>query len=114
MNWLRKVEKRRTPPGAEVRILKALPRITVVGTLLALSYPILARLLLDSADTNTAKQIRSADIFAIATEISLITAVVTIAIGCVIVYIMKGPAYGADSMPVQHADKPKKDEAERE
>ena len=51
MNWLRKVDKRRTPPGAEVRILKALPRITLVGTLLALAYPVLARLLLDSADS---------------------------------------------------------------
>ena len=114
MNWLRKDENRRTPPGAEVRILKALPRITLVGTLLTLSYPVLARLLLNEADIDAAKQIRSADIFAIATEITLITAVVTIAIGCVIVYIMKGPAYGADSMPVQHSDKPKKDRPEQE
>ena len=34
-------------------------------------------------------------------------AVLTIAIGCVIVWLMKGPAYVADGYEVSHSDKPK-------
>ena len=107
MNWLRKVEERRTPPGYEVRIFRALPRVTLAGTLLILAIPVLARLWRDGNDIDAAKHIKSADIFAIAAEISLLTAVVTIAIGCVVVFIMKGPAYGADSLPVEHSARPK-------
>jgi hypothetical protein len=87
MNWLRKIHGRRVPPGKEVQILRRLPLITLSGTLL--------------------KHIRSVDIFAIATEITLLTAVFTVAIGCVIVHIMKGPAYVADELPVAHSDRPK-------
>jgi hypothetical protein len=114
MNWLRKVENRRTPPGAEVRILKALPRITFVGTLLALAFPVLTRLFINDARVDASKHIKSADIFAIAAEVSLLIAVVTVAIGCVVVYIMKGPAYGADSLPVEHSDRPRQDKPEQE
>ena len=45
MNWLRKIEARQTPPGAEMRILKRLPRITLIGTLLLLAMPALVRIL---------------------------------------------------------------------
>ena len=109
MNWLRKVEARRTPSGAEVRILKMLPRITLVGTLLVLAMPVLVRILPPDPAADVAKQFRSVDIFAIAAEISLITLIVTVAIGCVIVHIMKGPAYAADSVPVEHSDRPRPD-----
>ncbi len=68
--------------------------------------PVLVRILPSAEDVNRAKHIKSVDIFAIATEITLITAVFTVAIGCVIVHIMKGPAYMADSLPVEHRDRP--------
>ena len=35
------------------------------------------------------------------------TLVVTVAIGCVIVWLMKGPAYVADGLPVSHSDTPR-------
>ena len=107
MNWLRKIESRQTPPGAELRILKMLPRITLVGTLLVLALPVLVRILPPDPAADVAKQVRSVDIFAIAAEISLLTLVFTVAIGCVVVHIMKGPAYVADSLPVEHSDRPK-------
>ena len=106
MNWLRKVEERQTPPGIEVQILRKLPRITLVGTLLILALPVLARILPPDPAADIAKQVRSVDIFAIGAEISFITLVFTVAIGCVIVHIMKGPAYAADSLPVEHSDRP--------
>ena len=40
--------------------------------------------------------------------------VVTVAIGCVVVHIMKGPAYVADGLPVSHADRPKRGRPETE
>jgi hypothetical protein len=35
------------------------------------------------------------------------TMVITLAIGCVIVMVMKGPGYMADSYPVSHGDQPR-------
>ena len=37
------------------------------------------------------------------------TLVITVAIGCVIVMVMKGPAYVADAYPVPHSDSPSRD-----
>jgi hypothetical protein len=107
MNWLTKIHGRKTPPGLEVQILRKLPRITLLGTLAILALPVIVRLWPAQPGADAAKHIKSVDIFAIATEITLITAVVTVAIGCVVVHIMKGPAYVADSFPVSHADRPK-------
>ena len=108
MNWLTRIHGRKTPPGLEVDILRKLPRITLLGTLTILALPVIVRLWPAQPGIDSAKHIKSVDIFAIATEITLITAVVTVAIGCVIVHIMKGPAYVADSFPVSHADRPKR------
>ena len=107
MNWLRKIHGRRVPPGKEIQILRRLPLITLSGTLLVLALPVLVRALPAQPGVDSAKHIKSVDIFAIATEITLLTAVLTIAIGCVIVHIMKGPAYVADALPVEHSDRPK-------
>jgi hypothetical protein len=38
--------------------------------------------------------------------------VVTVAIGCVVVWVMKGPAYVADAYPVSHANRPAADRNE--
>ena len=45
-------------------------------------------------------------IFAFATGLTAVTAVVTVAIGCIVVMIMKGPAYVADGYALDAADKP--------
>lgn len=107
MNWLRKIHGRRVPPGKELRILRRLPLMTLSGTLLVLALPVLVRVMPAQPGVDPAKHIKSVDIFAIATEITLLTAVFTVAIGCVIVHIMKGPAYVADELPVEHSDRPK-------
>ena len=106
MSWLTKIDERKTPPGFEVRIWKKLPLITILGTLAIAAMPVLVRILPSAPEIDQAKHIKTVDIFAIATQISLLTAVFTVAIGCVIVHIMKGPAYVADSLPVEHSDRP--------
>mgnify|MGYP001826864801 CR=1 FL=1 len=107
MNWLSRIHGRKTPPGLEDRILKLLPRITLAGTLAILAMPVIVRFWPEQPGVDAAKHIKSVDIFAIATEITLITAVFTVAIGCVVVHIMKGPAYVADGLPVSHSVRPK-------
>lgn len=106
MNWLKKLPHRRTPYGLELRILRRLPLATLVGSLIPLALAMLVRVLPTADGVDRAKHIRSVDIFAIATEITFLTAVFTLAIACVVVYVMKGPAYVADAYPLQHADKP--------
>ncbi len=112
MNWLHKVENRRTPPGMEMRILRTLPAMTLLATLAVLALPVLVRVLPVEPGVDPVKAIKTVDIFAIATEITLLVAAFTVAIGCIVVHIMKGPAYTADSLPVSHADRPRREDHE--
>ena len=106
MDLFKKLHGRRVPPGLELQILRKLPRITLVGLLIPAALAVLVRVWPAEPGVDIAKHIKSIDIFAIATTITFLTGVLTIAIGCIVVYIMKGPAYVADSYPVEHADEP--------
>ena len=106
MGLFNKLHGRRVPPGLEVKILRRLPRITLIGALLIGALSALVRVLPPQPGVDAAKHINSVDIFAIASAITFLTAVFTVAIGCVVVHVMKGPAYVADAYPVQHADRP--------
>ena len=106
MNLFNKLHGRREPPGLEWRILRKLPKITLVGMLIPVALAVLVRVLPPEPGVNLAKHIRSVDIFAIASAVTFFTAVFTVSIGCIIVYIMKGPAYVADAYPLQHSDRP--------
>ena len=106
MNLFTRLHGRREPPGLEWRILRKLPKVTLVGLLMPVALAILVRIVPPGPGINIAKHIKSVDIFAIATAITFFTAVFTVAIGCIIVYIMKGPAYVADAYPLQHSDRP--------
>ena len=107
MNFLKKQHDRKVPPGLEVEILRRLPRVTIVGSLLLAAMAVIVRLLPPEPGVDAAKHIKTVDIFTIASSITFLTAVFTVAIGAVIVHIMKGPAYVADSYPVAHSDRPK-------
>ena len=106
MRLFNKLHGRRVPPGLEVQILRKLPRITFIGALLIGALSVLVRVLPAQPGIDVAKHISSVDIFAIASAITFLTAVFTVAIGCVVVHVMKGPAYVADAYPVQHSDRP--------
>jgi hypothetical protein len=103
---LNKLHGRRVPPGLEWQILRRLPKITLAGSLIPVALAVLVRVLPSEPGADVAKHIKTVDIFAIATAITFLTAVLTVAIGCIVVYIMKGPAYVADAYPLQHADRP--------
>ena len=114
MNPFTKLHGRRVPPGLEWRILKKLPHITAVGLLIPVALAVLVRVLPPEPGIDIAKHVKSVDIFAVATAITFLTAVLTLAIGCIVVYIMKGPAYVADAYPLQHADRPASEPASRD
>jgi hypothetical protein len=64
---------------------------------------------LTAPDGSTAaidKHVQSAWILAVSLAITGYTAVFTVAIGCVVVWIMKGPAYVADRYELVDAEQP--------
>ena len=97
----------RTPPGQERKILRLLPRILVLGTLV-LGIPSLAARIFISSGTETeiATKIMTVDIYAISLIILHLTVVFTVAIGAFIVVAMKGPAYVADPYPLEDSEYP--------
>lgn len=106
MELFRKRHERLVAPGLELTILRKLPFVALAGSLIPASLAVLVRALPPAQGVDAAKHIRTVDIFAIATEISFLSGLFTVAIGAIVVHIMKGPAYLADSYPVSHADKP--------
>jgi hypothetical protein len=98
----------REAPGIEWVILKKLPLVLAAGTLLPLIIS-LANRFIHSAETAThiVKYLKLVDILLIATVVTVWTAVFTVAIGCFIVLIMKGPAYVADAYELVDSERPK-------
>jgi hypothetical protein len=89
---------RRTPCGQERVVLKWLPRILLVGTVL-LALPSLGMRWWwsGSQDAEVLTRIMTVDIYMIGFVILHWTAVLTVGIGALIVMVMKGPAYVADA-----------------
>lgn len=108
MPWLNKLPNtHRYPPGLEWQLLRRMPGILLVGTLLPLLVAGLARLLFWTGGAEeTAATLRMLDIYVIATVMLHWTLVLTLAIGCFIVMVMKGPAYVADPYPLPDAERP--------
>lgn len=107
MKYMKKLHSRREPAGLEWTILKKLPMILLGGTFVPLMISGISRLFPpDRAAALVAKHIQMMDILAIALGITAWTAVFTVAIGCVVVVLMKGPAYVADAYDLVDADRP--------
>ena len=111
MNWLRKLPGfQQTPYGFEWRLLRLMPTVVVAGTLLPALMSFLARWLITAGGAaELGRQIQLFDFVMIGVVISVWTLVLTVTIGCVIVWLMKGPAYVADGFDVSHSDNPKAD-----
>jgi uncharacterized membrane protein YdjX (TVP38/TMEM64 family) len=105
---------RRSAPGWEWIIWRKLPWITIGGLALIITVAgSLHYFAPDGRPEQVAKYLLSVRIFAVASAILLITTVVTVAIGCIVVWIMKGPAYGSDGIELPDArapDRPKRPE----
>ncbi len=108
MDWLRKLPGfERSPPGLEWKLLRLMPSICLAGTLLPLLLALAARWLM-TADTPAAleRRLQMWDYLLLGLVFSIASLVLTVTIGCVIVWLMKGPAYVADGFEVSHSDQP--------
>ena len=110
MQLFRQLHGRVAPPGLEWKLLKAVPPALLLCLALPAGIAFAGRVYSSWATVeNPAKLITSIDSFAWSIAATLVTAVFTVAIGCIVVWIMKGPAYVADSYPVPHANRPAPD-----
>lgn len=109
MNWLRKLPGfQQTPYGVEWRLLRLMPTVCVAGTALPGLMSVIARFAITKGSVaELARQIQLFDFVMIGVVIFIWTLALTVSIGCVIVWLMKGPAYVADGYEVSHSDAPK-------
>ena len=97
----------RAPAGLEWRLIRKLPRLTWLGLLaLLLLWGALHAWPFDGDPHDIERRLRAFNYMLIGLAIFHITMVVTVALGCLIVMIMKGPQYTSDSYPVQDAERP--------
>ena len=104
---MKKLHDRRSPAGLERVILKKMPMVFLGAFLVPLLMSGMARLLpVGDTAVEIAKYQAGVDIFSISICITVLTAVLTISIGCFVVVMMKGPAYVADAYELNDADRP--------
>ena len=108
MKLLRKLPGyQREPHGIEWALVKKLPYALLVGTAIPAITALGMRLIEYEGDAKEfAKFIKTVDIVLIAAVVTACTAVLTIAIGCFVVIVMKGPAYVADAYHLHDAERP--------
>lgn len=87
--------------GVEWQLLRHMPRILLVGTLLPILVALAAHA---SALPDTTLQLL--EFFAFGAVILHWTLVLTLSIGCFIVMVMKGPVYEADSYLLPDSERP--------
>lgn len=102
-----KLHNRRHPPGLERVILKKIPQALLAGIFIPLFMSGFARLFPSGESAaEIAKYQMSVDILSVSLAFVTFTAAFTVTIGCIIVVLMKGPAYVADAYDLEDADKP--------
>jgi hypothetical protein len=108
VNWLQRLPGfTRSAPGLEWALWKKLPWIALAGTALPLALVSLAYLAAPETPTPADERALTQWLYiAIGVVMMHWTLVLTVAIGCVIVMLMKGPAFVADGFEVPHTDRP--------
>ena len=109
MKWLQKLPHSvRSASGLEWALWRKLPMIALLGTVVPLLGLLAVHAMTDAdASPAQARWLQMADYFVGAVLVFHWTMVLTVAIGCVIVMVMKGPGYVADGYPVSHSDRPR-------
>jgi len=109
MSWLNKLPNSiRSASGLEWKLWRKLPLILLVGTVLPLAAAVGLHLWTDAQDAADERWLQTMDYVVAGVVVFHWTAVLTLAIGCVVVMLMKGPAYVADDpMELSHSDKPR-------
>lgn len=99
----------KSPPGLERKILRLLPKVFWVGTIIISLPSLIARLgSMNEATYLVAKFITTVDIYTFSLLATLWTALFTLAVGAFTVMVMKGPAYVADAYPLIDSEAPRR------
>ena len=108
MKWLKKLPGfQRTPYGFELRVLRLIPTMCIAGTVLPALMAGAARwIFTEGSPAELARSIQMFDFVMVALVIFIWSLILTLTIFCVIVWLMKGPAYVADGFEVSHRDTP--------
>jgi hypothetical protein len=102
-----KLHNKRHPAGLERVILKKIPQALLAGFFIPLFMSVFARMFPSGASAaDIAKYQLSVDVFSISLAFITFTGALTVTIGCIIVVVMKGPAYVADAYELEDADQP--------
>ena len=109
MSWLNKLPNSiRSASGLEWSLWRKLPLIFLVGIALPLAAAVALHWGADLQSAADARWLQPMDYVVVGVVIFHWTAVFTIAIGCAVVMLMKGPGYVADDpMELSHSDKPR-------
>jgi hypothetical protein len=93
------------PPGAERKILRNIPLLLGLGSLLIFIPSFIGRMFAQNTYLHiSAASVKMYDILGIGTLIVYWLAIFTITIGAILVSLMKGPAYVADAYPMEDLD----------
>lgn len=107
-SWKRLPGSHIEPPGPERKILRRLPMVALAGTAACMAVSLAARLYWWADTSNEAmRALQMIDIWMIATVLLHWSVVLTVAIYCIIVFVMKGPAYIADRYDLPDENNPK-------
>ena len=108
MGWLNKLPNSvRSASGLEWKLWRKLPLIFLVGTAIPLAAAVALHLFTNQESTAQLRWLQTMDYVVVGVVVFHWTAVATIAIGCIVVMVMKGPGYVADAMEVSHSDRPR-------
>ncbi len=109
MHWLNILPNSiRSASGLEWALWRKLPLILLVGTALPLLAAVALHVFSQDDSPEQARWLQMADYVVAGVVVFHWTAVLTVAIGCVVVMLMKGPGYVADGMDVSHSDRPRR------
>ena len=98
---------RKYPPGLEWSLFRKLPLLTAAGFVaIGLLYGAVRLWPWEGEAKEVANLIQRMDFALIGAAIFHLTMMLTLLIGCVVVLIMKGPRYTADSYPVNDSERP--------
>ena len=110
MQWLNKLpDSVRSATGWEWVLWRKLPLIFAAGTALPGVLLLLLHWLAADGALISAHHLQIVDYVVLGVVLFHWAAVVTLAIGCLLVMLMKGPGYVADGFAVSHRDRPRTD-----
>ena len=97
----------KTPAGKERVILRWTPKVFLFGSLLIGLPSLISRVYPWTIESSEIpKTVMTIDIYVAGLMILFWTALFTVALGALVVMIMKGPAYVADAYPLSDVDRP--------